>query len=221
LLLVSSTTSPRAPRRDATENREAILAAAKVVLNRDPKAPLEAIAAASGLSRRSIYAHFANRDDLLRELVSLGALRVANALDTVTHPDPLTRLALIASRLWHEVESVRVMAVLAVRGPLAADTGSALRSVRSSVREAIADGQADGSIRQDVPVDLLARLVEDTALGVLEEAARNPLPAGDGHRLVMLMTLGAVGLGWREAGDFIAERPELQWPNPQKEDADR
>lgn len=205
------TPSPRAPRRDATENREAILAAAKVVLNRDPKAPLEAIAVAAGLSRRSIYAHFANRDDLLRELVSLGALRVANALDTVTHPDPLTRLALIASRLWHEVESVRVMAVLAVRGPLASDTGTALRSVRSSVREAISDGRADGSIRQDLPVDLLARLVEETALGVLEEAARKPLPAGDGHRLVILMTLGAVGLGWREAGNFIDERPDLQW----------
>ncbi|TXN28640.1 TetR/AcrR family transcriptional regulator [Lacisediminihabitans profunda] len=208
---MSTTPSARAPRRDATENREAILAAAKIVLNRDPKAPLEAIAAASGLSRRSIYAHFANRDDLLRELVSLGALRVASALDTVTHPDPLTRLALIASRLWHEVESVRVMAVLAVRGPLASDTGTALRSVRSSVREAISDGRADGSIRQDVPVDLLARLVEGAALGVLEEAARTPLPAEEGHRLVILMTLGAVGLGWREAGNFIDERPDLQW----------
>jgi AcrR family transcriptional regulator len=48
------TTSPaRAPRRDATENREAILAAAKTVLNRDPKAPLEAIAIEAGLTRTS------------------------------------------------------------------------------------------------------------------------------------------------------------------------
>jgi AcrR family transcriptional regulator len=200
------TTSPaRAPRRDATENREAILAAAKTVLNRDPKAPLEAIAIEAGLSRRSIYAHFANRDDLLRELVSLGALRVATSLETVSHPDPLTRLALIASRLWHEVESVRVMAVVA------AHTGAALQSVRSSVREAIVDGRADGSMRQDVPVDRLARLVETCALGVLEESARHPLAAREGHRLVMLMTLSAVGLGWHDAGRFIDERPELAW----------
>jgi AcrR family transcriptional regulator len=206
------TTSPaRAPRRDATENREAILAAAKTVLNRDPKAPLEAIAIEAGLSRRSIYAHFANRDDLLRELVSLGALRVATSLETVSHPDPLTRLALIASRLWHEVESVRVMAVVAVRGPLASHTGAALQSVRSSVREAIVDGRADGSMRQDVPVDRLARLVETCALGVLEESARHPLAAREGHRLVMLMTLSAVGLGWHDAGRFIDERPELAW----------
>jgi hypothetical protein len=143
--------------------------------------------------------------------VSLGALRVATSLETVSHPDPLTRLALIASRLWHEVESVRVMAVVAVRGPLASHTGAALQSVRSSVREAIVDGRADGSMRQDVPVDRLARLVETCALGVLEESARHPLAAREGHRLVMLMTLSAVGLGWHDAGRFIDERPELAW----------
>ncbi|HAM27792.1 MAG TPA: TetR family transcriptional regulator [Microbacteriaceae bacterium] len=204
------TTSPRAPRRDAAENREALLAAARVVLNRDPNAPLEAIAAEAGLSRRSVYGHFANRDDLLLELVTIGARRVATALATVSHPDPLTRLCLIASRLWREVENVRVMAVVAVRGPLASHTAATLGEVRRSVREAIADGQANGSMRQDVPAQLLARLVEDAALAVLEESARHPLAAHDGHRLVILMTLGVVGLGWRDAERFIDGQPKLQ-----------
>jgi len=206
-----TTTTTRAPRRDAAENREALIAAAKTVLNRDPSASLETIAAAAGLSRRSVYGHFANRDDLLLELVTSGAKRVADALEGLTHPDPVVRLALIASRLWREVEAVRVMAVVAVRGPLAAHTTSALAPVRRGVREAIADGRAAGSMRQDLPVALLARLVEDTALSVLEESTQNPLPSREGHDLVMLMTLGTVGFGWREARAVIDANTELHW----------
>ncbi|MCU1422293.1 MAG: putative TetR-family transcriptional regulator [Microbacteriaceae bacterium] len=206
-----TTTTTRAPRRDAAENREALIAAAKAVLNRDPSASLETIAAAAGLSRRSVYGHFANRDDLLLELVTSGAKRVADALEGLTHPDPVVRLALIASRLWREVEAVRVMAVVAVRGPLAAHTTSALAPVRRGVREAIADGRAAGSMRQDLPVALLARLVEDTALSVLEESTQNPLPSREGHDLVMLMTLGTVGFGWREARAVIDANTELHW----------
>ncbi len=204
----------RSPRRDSTENRESLLSAARVVFNRDPSAPLEAVAAEAGLSRRSVYGHFSSRDELLVELVTTGARRVASALESVTHPDPLVRLALIASKLWREVESVRAMAVVAVRGPLAHHTAVTLAAIRANVRSAIAEGQADGSMRTDLPVERLARLVEDTILVVLEDSTEHPLSARDGDRLVMLMTLAVVGLGWREAGSIIDGRAELvgTWP---------
>jgi AcrR family transcriptional regulator len=207
------TTAPaiRAKRRDAAENRDALLAAARLVLNRDPAASLEVIAAEAGLSRRAVYGHFANRDELLVEVITSGATRVATALSTISHPDPLTRLALIASQLWREVESVRMMALVAVRGPLASHTAVALDSIRKSVRQAIGDGQASAEMRQDIPAGRLSRLVEETAFGVLTESAGHPLGAREGHQLVMVMTLGAVGLGWQEAGQFIETHPELQW----------
>lgn len=210
---MTTTTGARAPRRDAAENRESLLDAARAVFNRDPAASLEAVAAEAGLSRRSVYGHFANRDELLLELVTTGARRVATALEAVSHPDPLTRLALIASTLWREVESVRVMAVVALRGPLAAHTAGALGSIRADVRESIRAGQADGSMRTDLPAEQLARLVEDTALVVLEDSTEHPLAAAEGHRVVMLLTLGVVGLGWREATAFVARTPELAWPD--------
>ena len=210
-----ATTSRRAPRRDSAENRESLLAAARVVFNRDPNASLETVAAQAGLSRRSVYGHFANRDDLLLELVTTGARRVASALESVSHPDPLTRLALIASKLWREVESVRVIAVVAVRGSLAHHTADILGAIRFHVRTAISEGQADGSMRPDVPTERLARLVEDTALVVLEDSTEHPLSARDGDRLAMLMTLAIVGLGWRDADAFINSKPELAWPESQ------
>ena len=207
-----TTSPPRAPRRDSAENRQSLLSAARVVFNRDAAASLEAVAAEAGLSRRSVYGHFANREELLLELVTTGTRRVASALESVTHPDPLVRLALIASSLWREVESVRVMAVVAVRGPLAHHTADGLGAIRANVRSAIADGQAEGSMRSDLPVERLARLVEDTALVVLEDSTEHPLTAREGDRLVMLMTLALVGLGWRDSGTFIDGHSELAWP---------
>jgi len=198
-------------RRDAVENREALLAAARVELNLDADASLEAIAARAGLSRRSVYGHFATRDELLRELITLGAARVAGAVVGVDHDDPLVRLALIASRLWQEVDDIRVMAVFAVRGPLKGHTAEALAPLRARVVAAIVEGVAAGSVRSDIPAARLARLVEDAALSALDEASVDGMPAADAHRLVMLLVLSTAGLSAPQAAELIDTHPELDW----------
>ncbi|MDQ1584341.1 MAG: hypothetical protein QOF36_2395 [Microbacteriaceae bacterium] len=208
---VVSIPTPRPLRRDAADNRAALLAAARLVLNRDPDAPLEAIAAEAGLSRRAVYGHFANRDELLHEVVRIGAERVATAVTRGTHPDPVMRLALIGSQLWREVESIRVMAVIALRGPLKPYTDESLKPLRASTLRAIRDGQRAGTIRPDIPADRLARLVEDAALAVLEESTRSALDNADGQRLIIAAVLGTVGLGWRDVETFLAAHPELAW----------
>ena len=189
----------------------ALLNAARVELNLDPDAPLEVIAARAGLSRRSVYGHFATRDELVRELIGLGALRVAAAVGTVDHADPVVRLALLASRLWHEVENVRVMAVFAVRGPLRSETAHALAPVRERVAAAIAEGAASGSIRRDIPAARLARLVEDAALSGLAVASADAVPAAEAHRLVMLLVLATIGLSAADSADLIDAHPDLHW----------
>lgn len=204
-----STTTTRSPRRDAVDNRAALLDAARVVFATDPDASLDAVAAAAGLSRRSVYGHFANRDELQRELVTLGSARVAAALESVEHPDPVVRMALIGSGLWREVADLRVMALFAVRGAHKQYTIGALAPLRAQVLTAVREAVQAGSARSDIPVERLARLVEDAALAVLEESTRSELSAADGHRLVMANTLGTLGFGWREAGDFIDSHHEL------------
>jgi AcrR family transcriptional regulator len=202
-------TETRTLRRDATENRQALLTAAKAVLNRDPDASLEAIAAEAGLSRRSVYGHFATREALVGEVVALGVARVADALTQVRHPDPLVQLALIAAELWREVEDVRVMAMFAVRGPLIEVVTDALRPLRARVLESVRDGAADGSIRTDIDAVFLARLIESAAIAVLDESNRRPIDSETGRRLAMLAVLSCAGLGWREADRLIDSTPEL------------
>jgi len=203
------TESTRAPRRDATANREALLGAAAAALNEDIDASLESIAARAGLSRRAVYGHFATRDELLVEVFTRGARRLAALLDPVSHPDPLVEIALFGATLWAEVEHVRVSAALAVRGPHRELVGTALDPARERLRETVQRGMESGRIRTDLDRETVTRLIENAAVSVLDEATRARLTPEAGHRLVMLAGLGAAGLGWREAGELIASTPEL------------
>ena len=198
-------------RRDAEENRAALLGAARVELNLDPDAPLEAIAARAGLSRRAVYGHFTSRDELVRELIAVGAARVGGSVAGVQHDDPVVRLALIASRLWREVENIRVMAVFAVRGPFKGLTAEALAPVRREVVSAIVEGAENGSVRRDIPAASLARLVEDAALSALSEASTTAMPGADAHRLVMLLVLATAGLSAADSATLIDTHHELDW----------
>ena len=197
-------------RRDAVENRAALLAAARVALNRDPESSLETIAAKAGLSRRAVYGHFPTRDDLLREVTAHGAARIASAVAGTAHPDAVIELALIAARLWSEVDSIQVMAVFAVRGSLRGNIAEALAPLRAMVLFAVDRGQTDGSIRTDIDAHRLARLVEDSLLSVFDESTRSTLSSTDGHRLIMLSVLGTLGLDWRSAGQLITSTKALQ-----------
>jgi AcrR family transcriptional regulator len=196
-------------RSDATANRAALIAAARIELNADPSASLETIAVAAGLSRRSVYGHFASRDDLLRELLTTGSQRVSAALAARTADDPLLDLALIAAHLWREVETMRVMALFAVRGPFKHLTADNLGPLRARVLDDIVRGQEQGGIRSDIDAATLAHLIEEGALMVLDEATAQPFTAEQGHTLAIRVVLGLAGLGWREANTFIESHSEL------------
>lgn len=204
-----TTTTARAPRRDAAQNRDALIEAARTVLNRDPEAGLVAIAAEAGLTRRAVYGHFANRDALLKEMVQRGTSRVAEVLAAVDHPDPLVRLALIASRMWQEVDSVRVTSLLAVRGPFQAEMVAGLQPVRRHVIATVRAGAGHG-VRTDIPAETLAHLIEGTAIIVLDEAARTRMPARGARHLVMLAVLAMAGLDAAAATSLIESTPELR-----------
>lgn len=192
----------RAPRRDATENRAALIEAAKTVLQGDPDASLETIASAAGLSRRAVYGHFPSRDDLVREVVTAGAARIAAAMPTtsdLTVLPPAARLAAIAVTLWAEVSHVRSMARVAIRSPFSESVAAVFAPLRTQVRDACALGIADGAMRDDVDPATLGRLVEGACIAVLDEATRSGTSDEDGRRMVVLSALGMAGIDWRTA----------------------
>jgi len=199
----------RAPRRDATANREALLTAAADALGEASDASLETITSAAGLTRRAFYGHFANRDELVLAVIDVGAERL-NAIATGTdHPHAPTAIALLGARLWNAVEHVRLLAGMAVREPYAAHAGIALRPVRDRLLALVERGAAEGTVRRDIRSDVLARLIESAAISVLLEAAATGIDEAEGRRIVMLAVLGTAGLSWQDSADVIASAPEL------------
>ncbi|WP_395245268.1 TetR/AcrR family transcriptional regulator [Agromyces sp. MMS24-K17] len=212
----------RAPRRDAAENRESLLTAAAACLAESPDASLLTIAEAAGLTRRAVYGHFANRDELVLALISRGAERL-NAVVVDPHlpasaddGDAPAAIARLAGRLWHAVEHVRVLAAMAVQAPYIDQVALALAPVRAALLDLVERGAAAGTVRGDIPPALLARLIERAAIAVLLEAAAERVAAGDGRRLAMLAVLSTAGLDWRAAGAVADAQPAAE-PEAQHE----
>jgi AcrR family transcriptional regulator len=79
---VSELPEPRRRRRaDARRSIAAVLDAAVALLGRKPDASMEEIAAAAGVSRQTIYAHYSSRDALLHAVTRHVTAEVADRLD--------------------------------------------------------------------------------------------------------------------------------------------
>jgi len=190
-------------RRDAVANRQALLDAAAHLLRQDPLASIDAIATAAGLTRRAVYGHFPSRDALLAELVKRGGEHISTELGDIRHDDPAVQIALIGSAIWQSITEVKLVVRMLVNGPLEQAVGDAIAPVRRSLRDAVERGCADESFRQDAPPSLLAHLIEQAALGVLDVAVDRGLSDDEAQRLLGATALGVAGLGWREAGEAI------------------
>ena len=201
----------RARRKDAEANRESILDAATVLLMQDRNTPLDPIARQAGLTRRTVYGHFAGRDELIDAVLIRAAARLTAELDPISHPDPRVELALHASRLWAESDDVRLLTRLAGHGGHRDQVARMLEPVRLRLRDTIERGMATGGIRDDIEAGSLARLIEATALSVLSESGRTFLSPERGHVLVISCVLGIAGLGWTEVDELIAQTPVLAY----------
>ncbi|MFD1720605.1 TetR/AcrR family transcriptional regulator [Amnibacterium endophyticum] len=196
--------SPRPLRGDRVRNRAALLDAARAQLRLDPDAPLEAIAAAAGLTRRAVYGHFPSREALVAELATAGARRVADAAAASRHDDPVVDIALVGRLVWDDVEAVRAMTLSVVRGPLRETVlADPLAPLHRRLVEDAAAAAAAGIARDDLPPETVARLVEGAAFTALDESVRASLGREEGRRLVILAGLGALGLSWREAAALL------------------
>ncbi|WDM45063.1 TetR/AcrR family transcriptional regulator [Microbacterium luteolum] len=196
----------RAPRRDSVENRAGILDAARATLANDPHASVDVIARSAGLSRRTLYGHFDDRDALIRELISSGAQRFNAIATSVDDPDSRIALARLAARLWQEAAHVQVAAALALDESHVEHTAAALAPLRRTVAALARRGQEDGSFRTDLAAPTLARLIEEMARTVV---SRTDAASTGAANVAVRTVLSIAGLSWREADELLTAHPDI------------
>ncbi|QMU96813.1 TetR/AcrR family transcriptional regulator [Microbacterium esteraromaticum] len=202
---------PRPPRSDARANRAGILDAARSTLAIDPHASVDVIARSAGLSRRTLYGHFDDRDALIRELIVTGAQRFNAIAESVTDPDARIALARLAARLWQEAAHVQFIAALALDEAHVEHTADALAPLRRAVSQLVQRGQDDGSFRADLAAPTLSRLIEEVARTVVARTvvAGTDATSSGAANLAVRTVLSIAGLSWREADDLLSAHPDI------------
>ncbi|MEU9737061.1 TetR/AcrR family transcriptional regulator [Streptomyces sp. NPDC048002] len=167
--------SPAAPRRRSpAATRARILEAARRELGRDPDSSLAAIAAAAGVSRRTVYVHFAGRAALVEGLADEAgtAIRQAVAVSGGPGPDPVSALARFVRTLWAVGDRYRVLIGLAHQDLGAGRVAQLLAPARSTAALILADGQRLGVFHSSVPPGPLSSALEAHLLALLESVHR-------------------------------------------------
>lgn len=118
---VAAQTDARPRRRaDAERSIAAILDAAVDVLARRPDASMSEIAAAAGLTRQTVYAHYQSRDALLTAVAQRALAHTLAAIDAAEpeHGPPVEALDRLTAAWWSTVaRHARVLDALAAGYP--------------------------------------------------------------------------------------------------------
>ncbi|MCM2579054.1 TetR/AcrR family transcriptional regulator [Streptomyces meridianus] len=159
-------------RADAQRNRERIVAAAReMFVEQGPDVALDEVARRAGVGNATLYRHFADRQELLRQVTLLVMARVADRAEAARdESDPFEALR----RFVHAAAEERVGAL----SPLISDgidrDGPELFEERTRLERAVealmAAGRRRGLLRDDVAVgDLMVAVAQLT----------RPLPGSD------------------------------------------
>jgi AcrR family transcriptional regulator len=140
-------------RRIADRNVAAILDAAESLLERRAVVSIAAVAATAGLSRVTVYAHFATWDALLETVVERAARRTTAALEEADpdHGPPLAALERVLAAGWRELARNRAIAQAGAEQLSPAALARAHHPIHQRLGRLVERGRADDSFRTDLP----------------------------------------------------------------------
>jgi TetR/AcrR family transcriptional regulator, mexCD-oprJ operon repressor len=144
-------------RATAERNVEAILDAAERLLERGMQPTIVAVAGEAGVSRVTVYAHFATREQLLEAVVERAVQRTTAALDAV-EPErgpPLEALQRVIDAGWRDLDRNNAIAQAAAEQLDPETLRQAHKAAHRRLRRLIDRGRRIGDFRTDVPAEWL------------------------------------------------------------------
>ncbi|TDC50790.1 TetR/AcrR family transcriptional regulator [Actinomadura sp. KC345] len=195
--------SARNRRADAQRSRAAVLDAAVQILETRPDAGLGTIAHAAGVTRQTVYAHFASREQLLLAVVDriseefVAAIDGAD-LDSGPASDALLRLLDASERVARRYP-VLLQQVSAL--PVSPQTEHEQHApVAARIRQVILRGREAGEFDDRLPIDWLVAVTVKLAHAASEEPDAGRVPPAEADRalrITLLRVLGGSGHGTR------------------------
>jgi TetR/AcrR family transcriptional repressor of mexCD-oprJ operon len=162
-------------RATAERNVEAILDAAERLLERGREPTIVAVAGEAGVSRVTVYAHFATREQLLEAVVERAVERTSEALDAV-EPErgpPFEALGRVIDVGWRDLDRNNSIAQAGGEQLAPEAIRQAHRAAHRRLRKLVDRGRRTGDFRTDVPAEWLV-----TAFHALIHAAGDDVRAG-------------------------------------------
>ncbi|MGB6275810.1 MAG: TetR/AcrR family transcriptional regulator [Rhodococcus sp. (in: high G+C Gram-positive bacteria)] len=192
-------------RRDARSNRARILHVAQGVLADNPDATINDVAAAAGVVRRTVYAHFASREALIDGIALEAAERISAALTRIPAVDEsavtvFVRQTLALARVGDQYRLLLSVA----RSDLGHNSiHDLLTPMRDAAAAVIRRGQREGVFSSYLAAEVPILNIEAIALSILD--ATNAGLIGDPAGAATTSSLVLLGIAPDDAERIVAD----------------
>jgi AcrR family transcriptional regulator len=190
------TTSPTRRRADALRSIELITHAARSLLGERPDASMEDLAAAAGVTRQTVYAHFPSRDALIAAVFSsiaaeaLAAIHDAN-LDALAPPAALRRFLDISDQLVARYPIMLQPSVVRIGASADGDPHEPFAAVLERLTKR---GQRSGDFDRDLPAQWLVSATLGLSHAAAEQVVTGHLTQSRAAKILKQSVLRLYGL---------------------------
>lgn len=203
----AATTPTRRRRSDARRSAEAILGAARRLLEQKPDASMEEIASAAGLTRQTVYAHFPSRDRLVGAIIDQAGAEAVTALDAadldaLAPTDALVGFLEIGWQALRRYLPLLLNSTAAHPGP--SGPGDSHGSVTARLEEIVRRGQHSGEFEASLPASWLTDAILRMGHTAAEHEAANRLSASQTSAVLCESAL-------RLCGASVANGRDRRW----------
>ncbi|KAB2343630.1 TetR/AcrR family transcriptional regulator [Actinomadura rudentiformis] len=202
----------RRRRADADRSAAAVLQAAQRVLASEPHASIEDIATAAGVSRQTVYAHFGNRDALVRAVIDAITAETVAEMDTArldegSAAEALLRLLDVS---WRPFQ--RYMRLLNVEATTTDDERAQHRPVVDHLQEVLTRGQRSGEFTRDLSATWLATATVSLGHAAGEAVTTGQMTIAEAARALAWSLLRLCGVEPSRITELVDRKPSAGSP---------
>ena len=189
-----SSFADRPSRADARRNAERILDATAEALVIDPAVSLEQVAVHAGVSRATLYHHFAGRDALLDALTERSIREVASAVQSARpQEDPATEaMERVLRAAWQVVGRYRGLVIVNPRRLERAELRARLQPALGPIRALLRRGRRSGEFDPELPVEWMIGVITDLIHAASQQVSAGAMRPSAAERVLLRSALGVL-----------------------------